>query len=96
MNNSRSSDNSTYNTLTLVFIILTVLVFLCAIGMLTHLIQPPLLLAPRTPVLQPIEELPTLTPTFTETATATATETPTPTRTPIPSRTPRPTVTPNS
>ena len=90
----KSDSNGLYNTITIFFVVLTVIVFLCSVGMLVKVIQPPGMLAPHTPVVPALQELPTSTTTFTPSPTETETPTPTPTRTVPPSRTPRPSLTP--
>lgn len=78
MNNS----SSLYNTVSVVFIALTIVVFICAIGMLLGVLRPPPILAPRTPNIPPVLVPPTDTPTSTPSIT------PFPSDTPIPSPTP--------
>jgi hypothetical protein len=84
--------SSTYNTLTIVFLGLSVFVFLCALLMIARVIRPPAAFIPRTPTIIPTVELPTVTPTETPTVTPTPTDTltPTPTDTLTPTDTPTP------
>ncbi|MBX3081051.1 MAG: hypothetical protein KF716_05410 [Anaerolineae bacterium] len=90
----KSDSNGLYNTITIFFLVLTVIVFLCSLGMLVRVIQPPGLLAPHTPIVPTPNVLPSVTPTDTPSSTPTETQTPTPTRTVPPTRTPRPSLTP--
>jgi hypothetical protein len=94
--NSKSKSNELYNTMTLVFVVLAIVIFLCALGMMVRVLPVPGFLQPRTPVIPTPDVLPTLTetPTFTPTFTETPTETPT--RTVPPTRTRPPTLTPSS
>ncbi len=88
-----SGSGEMYNTVTIVFLGLTVFVCLCSLLLYVHAVEPPGFLVPRENTLPVKQVLPTDTPTETPTNTPTITRTPTPTRTPIPSRTP--TLSPN-
>jgi hypothetical protein len=80
--------SSVYNSLTIIFIALTVVVFLCALLMIVHVVPVPGGFSPRS------QNAPTLLVMPTDTATVPPTATPIPTETPIPSPTPLPTQTP--
>jgi hypothetical protein len=91
----KSQSNVVYDTITIIFVVLTLLMFLCSLGLGFGILRPPAFLAPRTPIVPVIEQVPSSTPTYTPSFTATPTETHTPTRTPVPTRTPRPSLTPS-
>ncbi|PJF42469.1 MAG: hypothetical protein CUN50_03905, partial [Candidatus Thermofonsia Clade 1 bacterium] len=67
----RRDNSSTYNTVTIVFLGLSVFVFLCAVLMIARVIRPPAQFIPRTPMPVATVELPTVTPTPTPTVTPT-------------------------
>lgn len=101
----KRSSASTYNLIALIFLALTVFTFLCVLGMLVRIIQPPGFLRSQVasaPTLLPTpSDTPTLTPSKTPTASDTPTETntptplpPTATNTSLPSSTPLPSDTP--
>lgn len=84
----KKTNNSSYNTITIVFLGLSVFVILCALLLLLRVVRPPSAFQPRTETAIPTVELPTVTPTETPTITPTATETLTPTPTETPTATP--------
>jgi hypothetical protein len=65
-----------------VFLALTIVIFICAMGMLLGVLRPPPLLAPRTPNVPPLLVQPSDTPTSTPSITPFPSDTPTPSRTP--------------
>ncbi len=88
----KRSSASSYNQLTVVFLVLTLFAFLCMVGMLARIVKPPGFLEPVAIAAVPTHLVPpTDTPTFTPSATFTPTETFTPTFTPT--LTPPPTLT---
>lgn len=89
----KSNSNELYNTLTLAFVVLTILVFLCSVGLLVRVLPVPGFLQVRTPIIPTQDVLPTVTPTYTFTPTFTPSPEPTATQTPTETRTPRPTLT---
>jgi hypothetical protein len=89
----KSNSNELYNTLTLAFIVLTILVFLCSVGMLSRVLPVPGFLQVRTPIIPTQDVLPTVTPTNTPSPTFTPSPEPSETPTLPPTRTPRPTLT---
>lgn len=89
----KSSSTGVYNTFTLVFLGLTVFVFICTLGMFTGLIRVPGGFAPKTPVLPTKALVPTDSPTPTPSYTPLPTATKVPTKTPQPTSTPTPTST---
>ncbi|HVO41404.1 MAG TPA: hypothetical protein VMT34_02220 [Aggregatilineales bacterium] len=81
---------SVYNSVTLIFLALSVVICLCAVGVLAKVIQPPGQFKPGTNSLPSTVVMPTDTPTWTPSPT------PPPTETPVPSPTLRPTSPPES
>ena len=93
----KNASATPYNAISLVFVGLTVFMFLCVLGMLIPIIQPPGFLSKKAVAIVPTQLLaPTDTITPTSSATFTATHTPLPSPTPPPTATPTSTFTPTS
>lgn len=92
---SRSGTGSeTFNTITVVFLGLTVFVCLCSVLLFLRIVAPPEAFRPLAPTQPQVQVLPTDTPTPTPTETPTPSRTPTPTATETPTATPTATATP--
>lgn len=86
----RGTGDNRYNTITVIFLGLTVFVCLCSILLFLRIVAPPEPLRPAAPTQPQLQVLPSDTPS------ATPTETPTPSRTPTPTATETATATPTA